>query len=253
MPSPFPRSPPTNPPPAKRQNTIISPIMSSSALPAARDLLIKRLSDRATLPTRGSKFAAGLDLYAYVPRHLAFASPPATRQGREPARKRREDATDFAFALFFSPFCSRCYACFEPNLMSPLYHAHPCPPSISAESKTVPANGKALIDTQLSMAIPYGTYGRIAPRSGLGALSPLNLFLYGLRTISKSAIDFHHLFPLLPSFLPLPLPSFGYTLSTLSLPVALHPTHTRSIMCLLPSPFCSRQTLHPDRCGRHRR
>lgn len=38
----------------------------------------------------------------------------------------------------------------------------------SAEKKTVPAHGKALVDTQLSIAVPKGTYGRIAPRSGLG-------------------------------------------------------------------------------------
>lgn len=40
----------------------------------------------------------------------------------------------------------------------------------SAESKTVPARGKALINTELSIAVPEGTYGRIAPRSGLGEL-----------------------------------------------------------------------------------
>ena len=44
---------------------------------------------------------------------------------------------------------------------------------ISAESKTVPARGKALINTQLSIAVPEGTYGRIAPRSGLGTSIPL--------------------------------------------------------------------------------
>lgn len=38
----------------------------------------------------------------------------------------------------------------------------------SAEDTVVPANGKALIDTQLSIAVPPGTYGRVAPRSGLG-------------------------------------------------------------------------------------
>lgn len=38
----------------------------------------------------------------------------------------------------------------------------------SAEAKTVPAHGKALINTQLSIAVPEGTYGRVAPRSGLG-------------------------------------------------------------------------------------
>lgn len=43
------------------------------------------------------------------------------------------------------------------------------PPYRSAESKSIPARSKALIDTQLSLAIPYGTYGRVAPRSGLAA------------------------------------------------------------------------------------
>jgi hypothetical protein len=40
--------------------------------------------------------------------------------------------------------------------------------SFSAQDKVVPAHGKAMVDTQLSIAVPDGTYGRIAPRSGLG-------------------------------------------------------------------------------------
>lgn len=44
----------------------------------------------------------------------------------------------------------------------------------SAERKLVPAHGKALIDTQISIAVPIGTYGRVAPRSGLGSVP----FLY---------------------------------------------------------------------------
>ena len=39
----------------------------------------------------------------------------------------------------------------------------------SAETKVIPARGKALVDTQISVAVPAGTYGRVAPRSGLGA------------------------------------------------------------------------------------
>lgn len=39
----------------------------------------------------------------------------------------------------------------------------------SAEDKSVPAQGKALISTGLAIAVPEGTYGRVAPRSGLGA------------------------------------------------------------------------------------
>ena len=39
----------------------------------------------------------------------------------------------------------------------------------SAEEKVVPSCGKMLIDTQISITTPPGTYGRIAPRSGLAA------------------------------------------------------------------------------------
>ncbi|CZR50880.1 probable Deoxyuridine 5'-triphosphate nucleotidohydrolase [Phialocephala subalpina] len=65
-------------------------------------LLIKKLSDKARLPTRGSAFAAGYDIYA-------------------------------------------------------------------SKDTVVPARGKVLVDTDLSMAVPDGTYGRIAPRSGLAS------------------------------------------------------------------------------------
>ncbi|KAF8915849.1 dUTP diphosphatase [Mucidula mucida] len=65
-------------------------------------LLIKRLSDKAKLPTKGSALAAGYDLY-------------------------------------------------------------------SAENKVIPARGKAAVDTQISVAVPRGTYGRVAPRSGLAS------------------------------------------------------------------------------------
>jgi dUTP pyrophosphatase len=37
----------------------------------------------------------------------------------------------------------------------------------SAKDSVVPARGKALIPTDLSISIPDGTYARIAPRSGL--------------------------------------------------------------------------------------
>lgn len=37
----------------------------------------------------------------------------------------------------------------------------------SAYDCTVPANNKAVIKTGLSIAIPAGTYARVAPRSGL--------------------------------------------------------------------------------------
>jgi len=37
----------------------------------------------------------------------------------------------------------------------------------SAEDTVVPAQGKALVKTDLSIKVPSGTYGRVAPRSGL--------------------------------------------------------------------------------------
>ncbi|KAI1640385.1 dUTPase-like protein [Biscogniauxia mediterranea] len=71
-------------------------------LDQAPPLLIKKLSDKARLPTRGSAFAAGYDLYA-------------------------------------------------------------------SKETTIPARGKALVDTDIAIAVPAGTYGRIAPRSGLAS------------------------------------------------------------------------------------
>ena len=39
----------------------------------------------------------------------------------------------------------------------------------SAHETTIPGRGKALVDTDLAIAVPTGTYGRIAPRSGLAS------------------------------------------------------------------------------------
>lgn len=72
------------------------------------ELPVKRLSERATLPTRGSEEAAGLDLYA------------AARVMIEP-------------------------------------------------------HGKALIPTDLAIAVPVGHYGRVAPRSGLAVKSHISV------------------------------------------------------------------------------
>jgi len=69
---------------------------------APTQLLIKRLSEKAKLPTRGSSLSAGYDLY-------------------------------------------------------------------SAVDITIPSRGKGLVDTQISVAVPAGTYGRVAPRSGLAS------------------------------------------------------------------------------------
>ena len=39
----------------------------------------------------------------------------------------------------------------------------------SSEDTIVPAHGKAMVNTQISIATPPSTYGRIAPRSRLAA------------------------------------------------------------------------------------
>lgn len=87
--------------------------------PPLHNLLIKKHSEKALVPTRGSPLAAGYDLYRSAMAHL-FSSVPVTY-------------------IFYS-----------------------------AEKKVIPARGKAVIDTQISIAVPPGTYGRVAPRSGLG-------------------------------------------------------------------------------------
>jgi dUTP pyrophosphatase len=45
----------------------------------------------------------------------------------------------------------------------------------SAENTTVPKRGKALIKTDLSIAVPTGHYGRVAPRSGLTLKNSLDV------------------------------------------------------------------------------
>jgi len=39
----------------------------------------------------------------------------------------------------------------------------------ASKPTTVPARGKALVDTDISIAVPADTYGRVAPRSGLAS------------------------------------------------------------------------------------
>ncbi|KAG8828171.1 Deoxyuridine 5'-triphosphate nucleotidohydrolase [Serendipita sp. 401] len=81
---------------------VANTLKKEDAVTPTRTLLIKRLNENASIPTRGSALAAGYDLY-------------------------------------------------------------------SGEETVVPANGKALVNTHISLAVPIGTYGRVAPRSGLAS------------------------------------------------------------------------------------
>ncbi|OTB07620.1 hypothetical protein M426DRAFT_317925 [Hypoxylon sp. CI-4A] len=39
----------------------------------------------------------------------------------------------------------------------------------ASQATTIPKRGKALVETDISIAVPAGTYGRVAPRSGLAS------------------------------------------------------------------------------------
>jgi dUTPase len=100
---------------------------------------VKKTSEHAILPVRGSAGAAGYDLARSRPiviipfSNLAHKSNPTTPH---------------CAALCRAPMC----------FIVSLY---------SAVEAVVPARGKALLSTDLSIAIPSGYYGRVAPRSGL--------------------------------------------------------------------------------------
>ena len=54
----------------------------------------------------------------------------------------------------------------------------------AAEAKVIPSKGRALVKTDLQVAIPEGCYGRIAPRSGLAykkvVKSLVNIIITGM-------------------------------------------------------------------------
>ncbi|KAL7081558.1 hypothetical protein ACP275_14G047300 [Erythranthe tilingii] len=94
------RTPEIEEPTPKIQKTHQNGVAGSTTHDATPFLRVKKLSEKATLPSRASPFSAGYDLS-------------------------------------------------------------------SAVEMKVPARGKALVPTDLSIAVPEGTYARIAPRSGL--------------------------------------------------------------------------------------
>lgn len=126
-------------PPTKKQKTMTPALISPTTSPAVPQkafeqvsLLVQKLSSKGRLPTRGSPMSAGYDLYSYV--ILASVLP------------------------FLIRFC-------------PVWGCGMGADGYRAEETVVPAKGKALIATDLSIACPPGTYGRVAPRSGLGPTS----------------------------------------------------------------------------------
>lgn len=102
-------------------------------------LLVKKLSENATLPVRGSAGAAGYDLARFVVLDR-LDGPDSTRHFK--FANHVPDLTQLADSL-----------------------TRPSP--ASAEDTVIPARGKGIVKTDLSIAAPPGTYARIAPRSGL--------------------------------------------------------------------------------------
>lgn len=44
----------------------------------------------------------------------------------------------------------------------------------ASQPTTIPANGRGLVSTDISITVPVGTYGRVAPRSGLAVKKGIN-------------------------------------------------------------------------------
>ena len=91
-------------------------------------LKIKKMSPNATLPTKGSQYAAGYDLYSAIDMAV-------------PARK-----IDTAYSI-------------RPDGLNYFKLS----------------SGQALVPTDLAITVPYGTYGRIAPRSGLSVKNGIDV------------------------------------------------------------------------------
>lgn len=59
----------------------------------------------------------------------------------------------------------------------------------ASREAVVPARGKFMVDTDISIALPAGTYGRVAPRSGLGESAPVESRRTTDRLHSRQALD----------------------------------------------------------------
>jgi len=100
----------------------------------ATKLRVKRLSKTAQIPKAGSEGAAGLDLYADI------------------GAPRQHNCEDHQVA------CG--------NVVSPSYLCNIC---IKERNNTmiIPPQSKALVPLNIALEIPWGFYGRIAPRSSM--------------------------------------------------------------------------------------
>uniref|UniRef100_A0A453H1T0 Deoxyuridine 5'-triphosphate nucleotidohydrolase n=1 Tax=Aegilops tauschii subsp. strangulata TaxID=200361 RepID=A0A453H1T0_AEGTS len=110
-------------------------------------------------------------------RPRARASPQdhqdgAPAQGQEALRQGHPAVPRLRPRRRLRPLKVRARSIARDSHLRPLAHDFPVPLTVSlsdlsAVETVVPARGKALVATDLSIAIPEGTYARIAPRSGL--------------------------------------------------------------------------------------
>ena len=126
-------------------------------------LKVKLLSDKACLPKRGSDGAAGYDLTRWVSAvYWATNSCIAACANTLSAANARLVWT--CFKRMHSCMCTRNLVQYLRLLLCASASAlHAC----SAEDCTIPARGKYMVNTDISVAIPPECYGRVAPRSGL--------------------------------------------------------------------------------------
>lgn len=96
----------------------------------------------ASLPNVASNPSAAVPSLPSMP-PMSFEPPPPALQVKLLAETAKAPSRGSAFAAGYDIYASK--------------------------EATVPARGKVLVDTDISIAVPAGTYGRVAPRSGLAS------------------------------------------------------------------------------------
>uniref|UniRef100_A0A663EFL7 Deoxyuridine 5'-triphosphate nucleotidohydrolase n=1 Tax=Aquila chrysaetos chrysaetos TaxID=223781 RepID=A0A663EFL7_AQUCH len=131
------------PSPSKRQKG------SVPGEPTAR-LRFTKLSENASTPSRGSAGAAGYDLYRDL--WSSHAAAPIL-SGSNAAIGQKSGLTCWP-ELLLAPALTMCL---------------PIGRNKSAYDCVIPPMEKAVVKTDIQIALPSGCYGRVAPRSGLAA------------------------------------------------------------------------------------
>ena len=149
-------------------------------MPRLEDALrVKKISEHAVLPVRGSDGAAGYDLasaYDYGASPRPGRPDPTSRPASERDATERDRSGSVGRSgkirrsLPRGRFFSRRPSTPARTPRARSLSVFPSADALArplASSPVIPARGKGLVKTDLSIAIPRDTYARIAPRSGL--------------------------------------------------------------------------------------